>query len=653
MSIDFQSCFDRIEHQAIYGALKYFGFGDTYVSWVKLFFSKFTLYTQNFGMISEGFDKTRGANQGCNISPFCYLLCGEILARKLKQNSSIKGIEMENGVTHLLSQFADDTALYLSYDKITLESTITTLATIEANTGLRVNYDKTLIYRIGSLAGSDAKIYTTKEFKWTNHPFTLLGLTISNDEAQAGNYESLVDKICEVTNVWSKRLLTLMGRVLIVNTLCESLFVYKMSVTTDMPKPLADKITDVIDRFIWKGKRARVARSTLQQSRNTGGLRLFDVKAKQKALKIAWIPKIMSSDCYKVSFFRNVQIPDVPFIFECSVTKKDSLKFCNKNEFWGQCYTHWCEYSWYEPDSTEEVLKQIIWHNSSIKVGGTMLMNHKCVEAGVIRLEDIHDENRGNGCIDYNEFVVRYGKCVTWLEYASLCNAIPFFWKCFMRSTVEKTTDRVGKYEKIENGSKIANIVFKDIISSENIVEKYRIRWGNAGVEISSEEYEQSFRNLYKITSFTKYRDFQYRLLLNKIPTNIDLHIWGYKNTDLCTFCNIVSESISHMFMECKYIQPLWKWLDEIIVIDNLTIKKLVTNQLEKPKSVVNFIVLVTKQYIYRLRCQGMRPTVNGLQNEIKLMYNIEQIEAIQNVRLSKFKKRWSPVNIDQDINNI
>ena len=83
------------------------------------------------------------------------------MSRKINQNPNIKGIPMGDEILHLLSQFADDTALYLQYDKLTIESVIATLMYIEAHTGL--NYDKTLMYRIGSLAHSDAKLYTSMD----------------------------------------------------------------------------------------------------------------------------------------------------------------------------------------------------------------------------------------------------------------------------------------------------------------------------------------------------------------------------------------------------------------------------------------------------------------------------------------------------------
>ena len=163
MTIDFLKGFDYIEHSSIFATLKYFNFGENFSQWVKLFFTDFYIQTQNFGELSTPFLKERGTNQGCNLSPFCFLLCAEIMARKLKQNDTIKGIDVE-GTRCLISQFADDTTLFLSYDQKTLEAVIKTFAEIAKSIGLTINYDKTVIYRIGSLANTNTKIYTTKEF---------------------------------------------------------------------------------------------------------------------------------------------------------------------------------------------------------------------------------------------------------------------------------------------------------------------------------------------------------------------------------------------------------------------------------------------------------------------------------------------------------
>ena len=49
VSIDFEKCFERIEHNSIYNAMEFFGFGDKYISWIKAFFNDLNIVMQNAG----------------------------------------------------------------------------------------------------------------------------------------------------------------------------------------------------------------------------------------------------------------------------------------------------------------------------------------------------------------------------------------------------------------------------------------------------------------------------------------------------------------------------------------------------------------------------------------------------------------------------
>ena len=104
----------------------------------------------------------------------------EILAILIRKNDDIKGITVNN-TQKKIGQFADDLNLFSVYEGKSLNGIIEALTTFEYNTGLQVNYDKTNIYRIGSLKNSDAKLYTAKEFNWTNADIDILGIKISTD----------------------------------------------------------------------------------------------------------------------------------------------------------------------------------------------------------------------------------------------------------------------------------------------------------------------------------------------------------------------------------------------------------------------------------------------------------------------------------------
>ena len=51
--------------------------------------------------------------------------------------------------------------------------------------GFFINYDKTLIYRIGSAHNTNAKLITQKELMRTNDPKNVLGVSIAYDTSQS------------------------------------------------------------------------------------------------------------------------------------------------------------------------------------------------------------------------------------------------------------------------------------------------------------------------------------------------------------------------------------------------------------------------------------------------------------------------------------
>ena len=122
-------CFDRIEHHAIFSAMKYFGIGDRFINNVKVFFTDIFVCTQNPGYVSDFIKKkTRGTNQGCQISPFLYNLIGEVLAQEIRNNPKIKGIKLnEFGNDEvIITQFADDTGLFLEYSEECITAAVQT-----------------------------------------------------------------------------------------------------------------------------------------------------------------------------------------------------------------------------------------------------------------------------------------------------------------------------------------------------------------------------------------------------------------------------------------------------------------------------------------------------------------------------------------------
>ena len=180
--------------------------------------------TQNFGVLSDYWVKTRGLNQGCPLSPGLYLLTAEIMANKLRNHPGIKGITIGQ-IEYLLSQFTDDTDLYLSYDQETITNVFQVLTGIETNIGLRISYEKTTMYRIGSLTNSEAKLFTTKKVNWSNDYINTLGVDLFNEPGKSkSNITQIINKMKTVCTMWYYHRMSLIGKVTVINSLMASLF---------------------------------------------------------------------------------------------------------------------------------------------------------------------------------------------------------------------------------------------------------------------------------------------------------------------------------------------------------------------------------------------------------------------------------------------
>ena len=150
LTLDFQKAFDRVEIPSLIKALQYFNFRDRLIAWIKILFTDFKLYVCNNGYASDPLTPTRGLFQGNPVSPAGFILIIELLAIVIRANNRIKGIKVKD-TEILLSMFADDVNLLISDTAVTCQAVIKTIEEFEQLSGLLINYDKSHVYRIGSL----------------------------------------------------------------------------------------------------------------------------------------------------------------------------------------------------------------------------------------------------------------------------------------------------------------------------------------------------------------------------------------------------------------------------------------------------------------------------------------------------------------------
>ena len=173
-------------------------------------------------------------------------------------------------------------------------------------------------------------------------------------------------------------------------------------------------------------------------------------------------------------------------------------------------------------------------------------------------------------------------------------------------------------------------------------------------MNVDYDKYREGFRILQTCTKISKFRDFQYRLLLNKLVCNVHLWEWGKKENGLCTFCKVEVETTRHILFKCELIQPLLKFVTDLANENDITIEINETNFIvnsvhSNATHVINFVCLMLKLFIYCHRCKGKIPRKEKFVTELILQHDIEFANAKRSRLVYKHRKRWSPIIIFED----
>ena len=179
--IDFEKTFDSLSWQFIQKALKFLNFGPSLVRWVDIFYKNITSAVSQCGFLSSFFKIGRGCRQGDPLSPYLFIICAEFLSTVIRKNRKIEGIFV-NGEEFKVSQFADDTSIFLDGSSESLNNTLEEFADRFAKiSGLKINYDKTQLIWIGSKKHSQYSIKTKWKLLLGGHKFRMLGINFNVD----------------------------------------------------------------------------------------------------------------------------------------------------------------------------------------------------------------------------------------------------------------------------------------------------------------------------------------------------------------------------------------------------------------------------------------------------------------------------------------
>ena len=96
----------------MFNTLHHFGFGDSLINWVKLFYNDANSFVINNGYLSSNFQIQPGVRQCCPLSPFLFVMCIKMVSYEVSTNVNVKGIDI--GADEMKNTLFADDATFLT-----------------------------------------------------------------------------------------------------------------------------------------------------------------------------------------------------------------------------------------------------------------------------------------------------------------------------------------------------------------------------------------------------------------------------------------------------------------------------------------------------------------------------------------------------------
>jgi hypothetical protein len=222
------------------------------------------------------------------------------LAIKIR-NSNIQGIRTPNNsntteVWIKIKQLADDTTLFLK-NKEDMDTASDFLKRFETFSGLKINLIKTKALKMG------------KQPNEPNLPFAvvnkikILGIYFESNKMAKNiedNWKGRIECIQRMIRDWSKRDLSIHGKIVVIKTFLVSQLIFVMQ-AIGIQEYVLNEINTMLYKFVWQRKHSnkrafeKVKRKVMESDYQLGGLKMINLLDLQKHIYLQWAGRLFSA----------------------------------------------------------------------------------------------------------------------------------------------------------------------------------------------------------------------------------------------------------------------------------------------------------------------------------------------------------------------